>query len=113
MPEASSQTLSAMSLRGLVRYAHVLAAAADDLSELQAGQAEVDRRLVDAQQDADIASLQDAARRLERRRLLLETGPEGDTGSDRLLGWPYERPVVIRIDDDRGPCMCSLVPPPD
>jgi hypothetical protein len=106
---APPATLSALSLQELLRYAHVLAAAAVDASELHQAQAEVDRRLVDAQQDADIASLHDAARRLERRRLTLEAEQE----DDRLLRPPRRH---RRRDDDgpwgRAPCMCSVSSPP-
>jgi hypothetical protein len=114
-PAVPSAALDSMTLQSLLRYARVVAAAADDLSELLATQLEVDRRLINAQQDADIASLQQAARQLGRRRLVLETGPEGDTGSDRLLG-PSRFRQAPGDDDDRGggvTCMCSLVPPPD
>jgi hypothetical protein len=102
-PAAPAEDLGALSLQELLRYAHVVAAAAVDASDLREAEAEVDRRLVDAQQDADIASLHDAARRLERRRLMLE--------DDRLLRPPPRyRP---REDHDRscGACMCSVSPP--
>jgi hypothetical protein len=107
--------LRSMSLDNLLRYAHVLAATAYDLSELPEAQAEVDRRLVDAQHDSDIISLRDAAQRLERRRLLITTQPEGGPESDRLLGRPSRhRPRDMDDDDIYGcECMCSLLPPPD
>jgi hypothetical protein len=103
-----------MSLQNLLRYAHALAAAGHEVAELRDAQAEVDRRLVDAQQDADIASLRDAARRLDRRRLILEAEQDA-SGTDRLLRRP-RRPRPPDDDDDwrsAAPCMCSLLPPPD
>jgi hypothetical protein len=113
-PAVPSEPLLPLSLQSLLRHAHVLAAAGEDASELQAAQAEVDRRLVDAQQDADIASLHDAARALERRRLMLEAEREG-FGSDRLLRRPRPRRPP-EDEEDRGcggVCMCSLQPAPD
>jgi hypothetical protein len=104
-----STALGGLSLQELLRYMHVLAGAAVvHASELHEAQAEVDRRLVDAQQDADIESLQDAARRLRRRRLQLEA--EGD---DRLLRRSSRR----RPPDDQWGggvvCMCSVPAPSD
>jgi hypothetical protein len=107
-----STALDGLSLLELLRYVRVLAGAAVvQASELREAQAEVDRRLVDAQQDADIESLQDAARRLQRRRLQLDA--EGD---DRLLRPPPRRRPP---NDDRwgggggGLCMCSIPAPSD
>jgi hypothetical protein len=113
-PAAPPSELRALSLQELLRHAHVLAAASVDITELAQAQAEVDRRLVEAEQPADSASLNDALRRLERRRLLLEAEQEGDQGTDRLLR-PRRR---NRPPDDDGPgrmvaCMCSILPPPD
>lgn len=109
-PAPAPDGLHALSLQELLRYAHVLAADAADASDVHEAQAEVDRRLVDAQQDADIASLQDVARRLERRRLMLEADQE----DVRLLGRSRRR----RPRNDDGPwggavCMCSVPPPAD
>ncbi|WP_239341551.1 hypothetical protein [Frankia sp. CiP3] len=102
---APSADLRSLSLQILLRHVHVLAVAADDVSELDEAQAEVDRRLVDAQQDADIASLYDAARRLERRRLVIE--------GRRLGRFPYPWEETRGGDSGCGACMCSLRPPDD
>jgi len=107
-PGAPRESLQALSLQEFLRYAHVLAAAdTAEISDLREALAEFGRRLVDAQQDEDIASLHDAARRLERRRRALDAGQ----ADDRLLG----RSARVRPPrDDRrscGYCMCSLEAP--
>jgi hypothetical protein len=107
-PAAPPVGLRTLSLHEFLRYAHVLAADGD-ASALAEAQTEVGQRLIDAQEDADIASLHDASRRLERRRLQLEAEQE----DGRLLGRPPRRRPP---DDDRrfgAPRMCSLAAPDD
>ena len=106
----ASTTRGELSLRELLRYVDVLASAdAFQASDLHAAQDEVDRRLVDAEQDADIESLQDAARRLQRRRRQLDAEED-----DRLLRRPRRRRPPD--DDDwmnMRVCMCSVPAPAD
>jgi hypothetical protein len=111
VPPEPLGALRALSLQELLRYTQVLAAAGDNVADLLDCQAEVDRRLVEAEQLADIRSLTDALRRLKRRGLLLGTGYEEP---DRVLR--RRRRNGPPDDDDWGSiniCMCSILPPPD